>query len=265
MSLKPLVKWSGGKGDEIPLFSKWIPETFETYVEPFAGAAALYFHLNRYNKPNVINDVHTELTDFYRSMKDGKANDIVSFMNEHPNDEETYYTVRDHTEIKEPLDNAKRFYYLRKTCYRGMLRYSKNGKFNIPYGRYKTCNYEALTDPRYTELLKNTEILHGSFEECFKRYNNPDTFCFLDPPYDSEFTDYGYCQFGKEHHAKLAECFKNTQMKCLMVIGDTPMIRELYNGYIVDEYHKKYRFKLHSGRINDKINTTHLVITNFTT
>ena len=40
------------------------------------------------------------------------------------------------------------------------------------------------------------------------------------------------------------------------------MIRELYSGYIVDEYHKKYRFKLHSGRIDDKINTTHLVITN---
>ena len=129
----------------------------------------------------MINDVHTELTDFYRSMKDGKANDIVSFMNEHPNDEETYYTVRDHTEIKGPLDNAKRFYYLRKTCYRGMLRYSKKGNFNIPFGRYKTCNYEALTDPRYTELLKNTEILNGSFEECFKRYNNPDTFCFLEP------------------------------------------------------------------------------------
>ena len=26
---------------------------------------------------------------------------------------------------------------------------------------------------------------------------------FLDPPYDSEFTDYGYCKFGKEEHKKL--------------------------------------------------------------
>jgi len=23
---------------------------------------------------------------------------------------------------------------------------------------------------------------------------------FLDPPYDSVFTDYGYCQFGKKEH-----------------------------------------------------------------
>lgn len=26
---------------------------------------------------------------------------------------------------------------------------------------------------------------------------------FLDPPYDSEFTDYGYCSFGKEEHKLL--------------------------------------------------------------
>jgi len=33
--------------------------------------------------------------------------------------------------------------------------------------------------------------------------------CFLDPPYDSEFTDYGYCQFwAKEEQKKLALLFK---------------------------------------------------------
>jgi DNA adenine methylase len=48
-----------------------------------------------------------------------------------------------------------------------------------------------------------------------------------------------------------------------MVIGATPFIRELYDGYIVDEFEKKYAFKLHSGRVGSEINTTHLVITNY--
>jgi len=87
---------------------------------------------------------------------------------------------------------------------------------------------------------------------------------FLDPPYDSEFTDYGYCKFGKEEHKKLADCFKTTSIRCLMIIGETPFIRELYKDYIVDAYDKRYRFKLHSGRIGNEINTQHLVIMNFT-
>jgi DNA adenine methylase len=86
---------------------------------------------------------------------------------------------------------------------------------------------------------------------------------FLDPPYDSEFTDYGYCKFGKDEHRKLAKCFKETKIQCLMVIGKTDFIVELYKDYIVAEYPKKYRFKLHSGRIGDNINTNHLIIKNY--
>ena len=59
---------------------------------------------------------------------------------------------------------------------------------------------------------------------------------FLDPPYDSKFTDYGYCSFGKEEHKRLAELFKATKIKCLMVIGETDFIRELYKDYIVESF-----------------------------
>jgi DNA adenine methylase len=48
-----------------------------------------------------------------------------------------------------------------------------------------------------------------------------------------------------------------------MVIGKTDFISGLYAGYVVAEYPKKYRFKLHSGRVGDEINTVHLVIKNY--
>jgi DNA adenine methylase len=184
-------------------------------------------------------------------------------METHPNNEETYYKVRDQMEIKSPLDNAKRFYYQRKTCFRGMLRYNKDGKFNIPYGRYKTINYEDLKNKSYEELLSRTEIMNKGFEYIFENYNNSNNFMFLDPPYDSEFTDYGYCAFGKEEHKRLAKYFEETDIKCLMVIGATDFISELYNDYIVDQYQKNYKFKLHSGRVGSEINTKHLVIKNY--
>jgi DNA adenine methylase len=258
-SLNPIVKWSGGKKDELNHILPHIP-SYDTYLEPFIGGGALFFHL----KPNkaVINDVHKELTDFYLSIKNGHSNDIYNFMKEHPNEEETYYKVRNYDNT-ECLNNAKRFYYLRKTCFRGMLRYNKSGKFNIPFGRYKTCNFEDLKNIEYENLLKNTDVFNQSFEYIFDNYDNPNHFMFLDPPYDSEFTDYGYCSFGKKEQKILANKFKNTSIKCLMIIGKTAFIEELYKDYIVGEYDKKYRFKLHSGRVGDEINTKHLIIKNY--
>ena len=259
-NLNPIIKWSGGKKDELNHILPHIPSSYSIYLEPFIGGGAVYFNLNP--EKAVINDVHKELIDFYQSIKNGNAIDIYNFMKEHPNEEEMYYKVRryKHSDV---LDNAKRFYYLRKTCYRGMLRYNKKGEFNIPFGRYKTYNFEEVMNKEYEKLLKRTEIFNDSFEKIFNEYNDSNNFMFLDPPYDSEFTDYGYCTFGKEEQKKLAECFKKTNIKCLMIIGKTEFIEELYKDYIVGEYEKKYRFKLHSGRVGDEINTKHLIIKNY--
>jgi DNA adenine methylase len=260
LHLKPLIKWSGGKSDEIKLFEKYIPD-YKTYIEPFVGGGAVFFHLNPQNA--VINDIHYDLIAFYREMGLGNNTDIYNFMEEHPNNEETYYNVRDNMILESDLDKAKYFYYLRKTCFRGMLRYNKSGKFNIPYGKYKTINFSSIMDESYVKLLQRTTIENLSFENIFKKYNSNDNFMFIDPPYDSEFTDYGYCQFGKEHHKKLAKLFKKTKNNCLMVIGKTDFISKLYNGYIVSEFDKKYKFKIHSGRIGNEINNKHLIITNY--
>ena len=138
-----------------------------------------------------------------------------------------------------------------------------NGKFNIPFGKYKTINYNDLKNKRYEELLKRTEIFNKSFEYVFEKYNDKNNFMFLDPPYDSEFTDYGYCKFGKEEQTKLANLFKQTKIRCLMIIGKTEFIEDLYKDYIISEYDKKYKFKIHSGRVGDEINTKHLIIKNY--
>lgn len=261
MALQPLIKWSGGKRDEIKHFSQYIPSEYTTYIEPFVGGGALYFHLNP--ERAVISDVHPELIALYKSVQRGDGPKIHEFMRTHANDDTTYYDVRDAFKPSNELEMACKFYYERKTCYRGMLRYNRKGEFNIPFGRYKRIAYDELLDTRYSDLLGRTTILHDDFESVFREYNSPDNFVFLDPPYDSVFTDYGYCKFTRDHHLRLAECFKTTRNKCMMIIGKTDFICELYAGYIVGEFDKRYAFKLHSGRVGDEINTKHLIILNY--
>jgi DNA adenine methylase len=260
-SLPPLVKWSGGKGDELKHILPHVPE-YNTYVEPFVGGGALYFHLAP--RSAVINDVHPGLIALYRAVGEaGGLEAIKSYMDSTPNENDKYYEVRA-WKPETQLEEACKFYYLRKTCYRGMLRYNKKGEFNIPFGRYETINYSALEDARYRELLNRTIVRNGSFLDIFRDYDDPNTFIFLDPPYDSTFTDYGYCSFGRDEQVQLANVFKTTKSKCLMIIGKTDFIVDLYRDYIVGEYPKKYKFKLHSGRVGEEINTMHLIIRNYT-
>lgn len=259
--MKPIIKWSGGKHDELPFILPHIPQSFDTYIEPFAGGAAVFFQVEPAKA--VLNDIHQELINFYQQLKEGHGNAIYDLMKQHKNDEETYYHIRDTYRAETPLQKAFQFYYLRKHCYRGMLRYNKKGKFNIPWGRYKTVNYEEIKNVEYTNLLQNTTILNQDFEDIFNTYNDANNFVFIDQPYDSTFTDYGYCQFGKKDQERLAKAFKNTEMKCLMIVGETDYIKTLYDGYIVGSYPKKYKFKLHSGRVGENINTNHLIIKNY--
>ena len=64
--LKPLIKWSGGKSDEIKQFEQYFPKEYNTYLEPFIGGGSVYFYLSP--PKAVISDVHKELIDLYQLL-----------------------------------------------------------------------------------------------------------------------------------------------------------------------------------------------------
>src|SRR3989344_5376480 len=65
--MKPLIKWTGGKSNEVKHLKEIIPN-FERYIEPFFGGGAVFFSL----EPNkaVINDISGDLIHFYKTLKD---------------------------------------------------------------------------------------------------------------------------------------------------------------------------------------------------
>lgn len=73
-SVKPLVKWAGGKGQLLSQLDRCLPAGLEnrefTYVEPFVGGGAMLFHMLQ-KFPNigrvVINDINPHLVTAYRT------------------------------------------------------------------------------------------------------------------------------------------------------------------------------------------------------
>ena len=65
--LSPILKWAGGKEQELKYIHPAMPKEFNNYYEPFIGGGAVYFSIKA-NKL-FINDKSYELIDLYNAIK----------------------------------------------------------------------------------------------------------------------------------------------------------------------------------------------------
>lgn len=259
--MKPVIKYNGGKSRELKIIKPYFPE-FDTYVEPFVGGGSVFFNLEKKN--SIINDLNPVLVAFYKDLAFNREQ-LIAELKMLDNTEECYYNVRDmfNEVVDSPFLKSTLFVYLNRTCFSGMSRYNSKGHMNVPFGRYKTYHpWDFLTEEA-SNLLKETNITSGNFEEIFNQYNSPEHFFYCDPPYLSPFRNYvPFAQFNEEEHVRLAEIFKESKAKIMINISDLGIIRELYEEYIVHEYDKTYAFNV-KDRMRENNNVKHLIITNY--
>jgi DNA adenine methylase len=164
---------------------------------------------------------------------------------------------------------ASDFFFLREFSYASMFRFNAQGGFNVPYGgiSYNKKTFLSKVDALYSDKmyarLSNTQWHCSDFEAFFERVK-PDTndFVFVDPPYDSDFSDYDNREFVSQDQERLATALQNLDSNIMVVIGDTPLIRNLYpeGHWTIIENPKIYSWNI-KGR-NDR-NKNHLIITNY--
>lgn len=65
--LTPFVKWAGGKTQLLPRLEERLPESYQTYYEPFIGGGALF--LNLQPAKAVIGDVNEQLINIYKQIQ----------------------------------------------------------------------------------------------------------------------------------------------------------------------------------------------------
>ena len=162
---------------------------------------------------------------------------------------------------------AANFYFIREYCYGSMFRYNAKGEFNIPYGgmSYNRKDMRTKIDNMFNreidELFSNTDIYCSDFEDFFKNINlNSNDFMFLDPPYDTNFSDYEGKDFTKFDQERLAYSLKKTLAKFILVIKNTDFIYSLYEkDFNILSFDKQYTYNVRSRNDRD---VEHLIITN---
>jgi len=233
----PLAGWMGGKS----LLAKRIIERIPAhtcYVEPFCGAAWVLF-----SKPEsaaeVINDIDKEVITLYRCLQ-WHLEEFCRYF-------KWVLVARDEFErLKKAapdtltdIQRSARFYYLQQACFGGKI---KNPTFGY-----------AATSPSRLNLLRIEEHLSAAhlrlarvyveclpYAEVIRRYDGPDTFFYVDPPYWGCKNYYGADVFGREDFTALAGQLAGIQGRFLLSLGDTPGVRDVFKGFQMEAVRTKY-------------------------
>ena len=292
---KPFVKWAGGKSSLIPQITTYFPfelknGQIEKYVEPFVGGGAVLIDiLQKYDvKQAYAFDINKDLINCYNVIK-YKVEDLILKLDKKEKkflaldkDERQKYFYAIRTEYNSYLlDNeidvkrASEFIFLNRTCFNGLYRVNKNGKFNVPCGKYKNptiCDSNNLRN--LSKLLKNVVFAYGDYKESEKLVDE-NTFVYFDPPYrplsvTSGFTSYTKEDFNDENQKELAEYYNKLNIKNakLMLSNSNPkntnendnFFEKIYKGFNINEVSAK---RMINANAKGRGEISELLITNY--
>ena len=263
---KPFIKWVGGKGQLLPEINKLYPielgKTINKYAEIFIGGGAVLFDiLSKYKLDEVyISDKNLELINTYKSIRDNvdilikslkeMEEQYIPLNNEdrkiyYYEKREEYNSLKINSEVNN-IEKAILFIFLNKTCFNGLYRVNKKGKFNVPMGAYKKpkiCDEENLKNVSLT--LRNVKIVYADYKES-EKFIDDKTFVYIDPPYrplniTSSFTSYTENDFNDKEQIELAEYINvlNKKGAKIVISNSDPKNNDIDDNFF-DKLYKNY-------------------------
>lgn len=296
--IRPFVKWAGGKGSLIPQLNNFYPYELkngiiERYIEPFVGGGAVLIDiLQKYDIQEVYAfDINIDLINSYNVIKNNVEELITNlkqieteYLQLGQEERKNYfYNIRDeynNYELEENEQNVQRaaqFIYLNRTCFNGLYRVNKNGKFNVPVGSYKNptiCDEENLR--QLSQLIQNVQFQYGDYSRSME-YVTENTFVYFDPPYrplnvTSGFTSYTKEDFNDDNQRELATFYGelNERNAKLMLSNSNPkninkedtFFDNIYQGFNINQIQASRMINANS---NGRGKISEILVTNYDT
>ncbi len=198
-SLKPFLRWAGGKTWLTKNITEFTPDNFSNYIEPFLGGGSIFFYLKSNNiikGKAYLSDSNKALIEAYKILRD-QPNALIKHLETYKNTEKEYYKIRKII-YDDPVLEASRFIYLNRTSFNGIYRENLKGVYNVPYGhkKYKTLfDYENLL--KVSQLLKGTILKTCDFAKAISKVKENDL-VFLDPPYTVAHENNGFVKYNQK-------------------------------------------------------------------
>lgn len=229
----PVLRYIGGKWQ----LADWILEQFpthETYVEPYCGAASVFFR--KHPSPiEVINDLNGDVVNFFRVLRE-QAQELIDAIDLTPFSREEYDLA--YEEADDPLERARRFYIRSWQSFSGHASYktgwrhqrnlrTRGSSLTREWGRKDGLYRSALR-------LRNALIENDDALKVIQRYDTPGTLFYVDPPYvlttRSNHRRYSYEMSNADHRA-LAAVLREVQGMVLLSGYQSALYDELFGDW----------------------------------
>ena len=189
--LKGLFGRTGGKSRLKDKIRAMIPP-HTTYIEPFVGGGSVFFSAPADpNRKEIINDKDREIINIYLDVKNvgDKVIDLPVVKSK-----EQFNALVNKKKFASPVERLKRNILVGLYSFRSDRKNYAPSKTAEKLGRGNVGSQKKYY--KYKERLKNTRILSQDYRTVIKKYDNPNAFIYLDPPYstasknnDYEFND----------------------------------------------------------------------------
>jgi DNA adenine methylase len=222
----PPLKCQGIKTKLVPWIAEFAPSEFERWIEPFMGSGVVGFNM-RPSKA-IFADSNPHIINFYQAIQSNQltAQQIGEYLYLEgqylKNAEEAGYVhyrlVRQRfNDLASPLD----FLFLSRAGFNGMMRFSKSGKWNIPFCKKP----DRFAQAYITKIMNQTsycaqvirddwQFLHQDFLRTIEMADANDLI-YCDPPYLGRYTDY-YNNWTEESEQRLAKALRKTKAKFML-------------------------------------------------
>jgi DNA adenine methylase len=263
-SLKPFLKWAGGKRWLFKSGQFSLPRFTGRYLEPFLGGGAVFFQSQPKNA--ILSDSNERLIELYTAIRDDLA-EFQKILKKHSKLHTTdyYYEVRS-KKLKTPTSRAAQFLYLNRTCWNGLYRENLKGQFNVPIGTKQTVIFESDDFEAWSKALSDTSLMCQDFEGAINEAREGD-FIFVDPPYTVRHNTNGFVKYNQkiftwEDQVRLHDALvsaANRGAAFAMTNADHKSIRELYND--LGKHNRLNRYSVIAGDSAYRSQSTELLVT----
>lgn len=263
---EPFLKWAGGKRWLVNRFVEYLPQRFNTYIEPFLGSGAVFFYL----LPNSakLSDANAELIATYRAVKEAPRevhNQLRVLHRQHSR--ELYYAIRS-TNPADPITRAVRFIYLNRTCWNGLYRVNRQGTFNVPIGAKTLVEFPDGHLEEISLALQTADLKVADFETSVNQAEAGD-FIYADPPYtvmhnNNNFIKYNTNLFSWGDQVRLSAALRRAGERGALIMlsnADNSSVRSLYDNFGV--HRRLERSSVLAAGSSYRRKTTELLITNY--
>jgi len=241
--LVPPIKCQGIKTKLV----QWIVEHVslgdtERWVEPFMGSGVVGFNLRP--RKAIFGDINPYIINFYTALKTGEittANARTFLEREglllERHGESHYYAVRDRfNENGDALD----FLFLNRASFNGVIRFNRQGLFNVPFG-HKPQRFSKAYITKIVNQIEyvssamrhyDWEFVCSDFRDVVRNARAND-FVYCDPPYVGRHTDY-FNSWSERDELDLYELLSGTKAKFILSTWHS-------NRYRINPALEKYR------------------------